>query len=187
MGGGTPISSRRVPPDTPRWGTAWKQSNADWYAHAFSVGVQGSCYPDRENFLDLDPDYTDAYGQPLVRITFDFQENERRLSAFCTAQAERIARATGAARLGRPNRPGSPYDTRLYQGTHITGGTILGEDPVTSVVSPNLQHWQAENLFVAGGSVFAHNAGVNPSELIGALALRLGDDLVKYVRTPSRL
>ena len=187
IGSGTPISSRRVPTGTPRWGSAWKQANADWYAHAFSVGLQGSCYPDRENFLDLDPDYTDAFGQPLVRITFDFQENERRLSEFCTARAEKIAHATGATLVGQPNRPGSPYDTRLYQGTHITGGTIMGGDPATGVVSPRLQHWHAENLFVAGSSVFPHNAGVNPSELIGALSLRLGDDLVKYVQRPSRL
>ena len=59
--------ARRTPPGTPRWGTAWKQATADWYAHSFSVGAQGSCYPHRENFLDLDPDYTDAFGLPLLR------------------------------------------------------------------------------------------------------------------------
>lgn len=187
VGSGAPISSRAAPPGTPRWGTAWKQANADWYAHAFGIGLQGTCYPHRENFLDLDPDYTDAYGQPLVRITFDFRDNERRMSAYCLAQAEKIARACGATivtpahgRLGR-------YDARLYQGTHVTGGTIMGRDPATSVVSPRLQHWDADNLFVASSSVFAHNAGFNPSELISALALRLGDDLVRYVQQPGRL
>ena len=39
---GRPISARHVPPGTPRWGTAWKQANADWYAHSFSVSVHGS-------------------------------------------------------------------------------------------------------------------------------------------------
>jgi len=45
----------------------------------------------------------------------------------------------------------------------------------------------AENLFVVGASAFAHNSGHNPTELVGALALRLGDDLVGYVRRPGRL
>jgi len=39
-----------------------KQANADWYAHAFQYSVHGSNYPHRENYLDLDPDYRDAYG-----------------------------------------------------------------------------------------------------------------------------
>ena len=187
VGSGLPIGSRSVPPGTPRWGTAWKQANADWYAHNFAVGVQGSCYPHRENFLDLDPDYTDAYGQPLVRITFDIRENERRMSAYCTTQAEKIARAMGATIVG-PGLPRTgPYDSRLYHGTHVTGGTIMGADPATSVVSPRLQHWDADNLFVAGASTFAQNAGFNPSEILAALTLRLGEDIVRYVRKPGRL
>jgi len=64
---------RHTPPGTPRWGSAWKKATADWYSHAFTVGAQGSCYPHRENFLDLDPDYSDVYGQPLLRMTFDFR------------------------------------------------------------------------------------------------------------------
>jgi len=187
IGSGSPISSRRLPPGTPRWGGAWKRANADWYAHAFGVGVQGSCYPHRENFLDLDPDYTDAYGQPLLRLTFDFQDNECRLSAYCTAQAEKIARAMGATIVGPAETRTGPYDARLYQGTHIAGGSIMGADPATSVVSPHLQHWDAENLFVASASVFTHSAGCNPSELLSALALRLGDDLIRYMARPGRL
>jgi gluconate 2-dehydrogenase alpha chain len=184
---GRPIISRRLPPDVPRWGSRWKKANADWYAHAFGIGVQGSCYPHRHNFVDLDPDYTDAYGQPLVRLTFDFRENEQRLSAYCTEKAHAIGRAMNATILGPAVPRTAPFDTRLYQGSHVTGGTIMGKDPATSVVSPRLQHWDAENLFVAGASVFAHNAGHNPTGPLAALALRLGDDLARYARTPGRL
>lgn len=187
LGSGTPIGTRSLPPGTPRWGTAWKQANADWYNHAFTVGVQGSCYPHRENFLDLDPDYTDAYGQPLVRINFDWRENERRLSAYCTGQAEKIVRAMGATIVGAANPRTAPFDARSYLGTHVTGGTVMGPEPATSVVSPRLQHWDAENVFVAGASVFAHNAGFNPSQLVAALSLRLGEDLVRYTQKPGRL
>jgi gluconate 2-dehydrogenase alpha chain len=77
---GRPIANRRLPPGTPAWGTKWKEANAAWYAHSFSVGAQGSCYPHIDNYLDLDPEYKDAYGQPLLRMTFDFRENETKMS-----------------------------------------------------------------------------------------------------------
>lgn len=184
---GRPIGVRRLPPGTPRWGSAWKRANADWYAHAFAIGVQGSCYPHRGNYLDLDPDYTDAFGQPLLRMTFDFRANEQKLSAYCTAQAERIARAMNATIVGPGIPRSAPFDSRLYQGTHVTGGTPMGADPTTSVVSPRLQHWDVDNLFVVGASVFPQNAGHNPTGPVAALALRLGDDLGHYLTKPGRL
>lgn len=184
---GRPIVSRRVPPGTPRWGTQWKQAAADWYGHSFSIGYQGSSYPHRENYLDLDPVYTDAYGQPLVRMTFDTRENEQRVSAFGTNKAAEIARAMGATILGPASPKKPPFDARVYQSTHITGGTIMGDNPATSVVSPRLQHWDAENLFVVGASVYPHNSGYNPTGPMAALALRLGDDLIRYLARPGHL
>jgi gluconate 2-dehydrogenase alpha chain len=93
----------------------------------------------------------------------------------------------GATVVGGVSRPGAAFETRFYNGTHVTGGTIMGPDPDTSVVSPRLQHWDAENLFVVGASVFAHNSGHSPTVLVGALALRLGDDLARYFARPGRL
>lgn len=184
---GRPIASRRVPPGTPRWGTKWKKANADWYAHSFGLSVQGSCYPNRANYLDLDPTYTDAYGQPLVRMTFDWRDNEVKMSEYVTKKMDEIAKNMGATLVGPAVPRKSPFDTQVYQTTHITGGTIMGADPRTSVVSPHLQHWDAQNLFVVGASVYPHNSGFNPTGPLSALALRLGDDLVRYVQKPAML
>jgi gluconate 2-dehydrogenase alpha chain len=63
----------------------------------------------------------------------------------------------------------------------------MGSDPATSVVSPHLQHWDAENLFIVGASTYPFNAGYNPTGPLGALALRLGDDLNRYVVRPRHL
>jgi len=185
--GGRPINSRRLPPGTPQWGTAWKKANADWYAHSMAMGIQGSCYPHRENYLSLDPSYTDAYGQPLLRMTFDFRDNELKMSEWVTRKMEDMAKAAGADIVGPAVPRKSPFDTRQYQSTHVTGGTVMGTDPKTSVVSPHLQHWDAQNLFVVGASVYPHNSGYNPTGPLAALALRLGDDLVRYVARPGML
>jgi gluconate 2-dehydrogenase alpha chain len=187
MFGGRPIKSRHVPPGTPRWGTAWKKANAEWYAHAMTLGIQGSCYPHRDNYLSLDPTYSDAYGQPLLRMTFDFRDNELKMTDYVTRKMADIAKAVGADIVGPAVPRKSPYDTRQYQSTHVTGGTIMGTDPKDSVVSPHLQHWDAQNLFVVGASVYPHNSGYNPTGPLAALALRLGDDLVRYVARPHEL
>ena len=100
---------------------------------------------------------------------------------------EAIAHATEAKIVGPAVPRKSPFDTRVYQSTHIVGGTVMGTDPRTSVVSPHLQHWDASNLFVVGASVLPHNSGYNPTGPVAALALRLGDDLVRYVAKPGRL
>jgi gluconate 2-dehydrogenase alpha chain len=184
---GRPISTRAVPPGTPRWGTAWKQATADWYAHGFTIAVHGSFYAHPENYLSLDPTYRDAFGQPLVCMTIDFRENELRMSRYLTEKAAEVAHATGATIVGPATPRTGPYDVRVYQSTHTTGGTVMGADPKTSVVSPHLQHWDAENLFVVGASVYPQNSGYNPTGPLGALALRLGDDLASYVSRPRHL
>jgi gluconate 2-dehydrogenase alpha chain len=184
---GRPIRRRITPPGTPRWGTAWKKATADWYAHSFGVGAQGSCYPHRENFLDLDPDYTDAYGLPLLRMTFDFRENEMRMSEWVTRKIGEICKAMSPDLMGAIKGYSGAFDTRDYQTTHITGGTIMGSEPHNSVVSAHLQHWDATNLFVVGASVYPHNSGYNPTGPLAALALRLGDDVLRYFERPGLL
>jgi len=67
-------------------------------------------------------------------------------------------------------KPGSHWDTRVYQSTHLTGGTIMGADPKTSVLNRYLQSWDVPNLFVMGASTFPYNMGYNPTGLLGALA-----------------
>ena len=184
---GRPIETRLVPPGTPRWGSAWKKATADWYPHSFTISVHGSCYSHPENYLSLDPTYRDAFGQPLVRMTFDFRDNELKMSEYVTKKADQLAHATDASIVGPAVPRKGPYDVRVYQTTHVTGGTAMGAHPETSVVSPHLQHWDAENLFVVGASVYPQNSGYNPTGPLGALALRLGDDIGRYVARPTRL
>ena len=136
MFGGRPIRGRRLPPGTPLWGTAWKQANTDWYAHSMDLNIQGSSYPHRANYLDLDPTYKDAFGLPLVRMTFDWQDNDQRMQEYVSARMTAIAEAVQPDFMGPPAIRRAPFDTRIYQSTHITGGTPMGADPASSAVSP---------------------------------------------------
>ena len=40
------------------------------------VGARAVATATRDNYLDLDPTYKDRHGRPLLRMTFDFPDNE---------------------------------------------------------------------------------------------------------------
>jgi gluconate 2-dehydrogenase alpha chain len=169
--GGRPIQQLMLPKDTPQWGAKWKQAVKDHYLYTVNVQTHGTVMSHRDNYLDLDPTYRDVYGQPLLRMTFDWKENDIRMTQFLAGKAKGIAEAMGAKSIEvKMKQFGEHYDTRVYQTTHNVGGAIMGEHPESSVVNRFLQSWDAHNVFVMGSSVFPQGIGYNPMGLAGALA-----------------
>lgn len=169
--GNGPVRGIPLPEGSPKWGSGWKQAVKDTYQHAGRIESQMSNMAYRNCFVDLDPTYRDAYGDPLLRMTLDWQENELKMSEFHGEKLKQIAKAMGATSFsGRILKRGDHWDTRSYQSTHINGGTSMGADPKTSVVNKYLQSWDVPNLFIQGANVFAHGISYNPTGLIGALA-----------------
>ncbi len=169
---GRPIESLSVPEAAPKWGAGWKKAARENYNHAFTIGTHGAVMSHRGNYLDLDPTYRDAYGRPLLRMTFDFAENELKMSDYLTDRATEIARATNPREIKVSRREG-PYSIVPYQTTHNTGGTIMGTTPAESVLNKYLQSWDLPNLFVTGASAFPQNPGYNPTGTVAALASAL--------------
>ncbi|MGE5492878.1 MAG: GMC family oxidoreductase [Actinomycetota bacterium] len=184
---GRPIEFHPTPPDTPKWGAAWKQAVVRHYNHTASLSIHGSSIASPRNYLDLDPTYKDAWGLPLLRMTFDFPENDLKMSAYITQKALEIGKAMGGKQVAGGPRKG-PYTITQYQTTHNTGGTVMGTDPATSVVNRYLQSWDVPNVFVIGASNFPQNASYNPTGTVGALAYWAADAIVKrYLKSPGAL
>lgn len=182
-----PVRSRPVPPDTPAWGGAWKRAVATYYNRAWGFSSQGSVMPYRGNYLDLDPTYRDAYGLPLLRMTFDWGPNERALSRYMARALEEIARELAPTHY-EVSEISERYSIVPYQSTHNTGGTIMGADPATSVVNPFLQSWDVPNVFAIGAGNFPHNSGYNPTGTVGALAYRAAAAITeRYLDRPGPL
>jgi len=187
MSHGRPIEFHPTPPGTPAWGSAWKRAVAAHYAHTSVLNIHGSSVSSRQNCLDLDPTYRDAWGQPLLRMTFDFPPNDLRLSAYVTDKAVAIGRAMGGRQVvGLPRK--GPYNSTQYQTTHNTGGTVMGTDPATSVVNRFGQSWDVPNVFMIGASNFPQNASYNPTATVGALAYWASQAITqRWVRLPGPL
>jgi len=185
---GRPIVGRLAPPGTPRWGHGWKEATAQWYNRAFTIHASGANFAHRDNYLDLDPTYRDKLGRPLLRMTYNFHDNDRKLSAFATGKAVEIAQAMNPTILGTPMPRRGNFHIVPYQSTHNTGGTIMGGDPKTSVVNRYLQSWDADNLFIIGASTFPQNPGHPPTGAVGALSYWAADAIThRYLKSPGPL
>ena len=185
--GARPIEVRPVPAGTPRWGSEWKKAAAKYFNRSFSITIQGACQSYRSNYLDLDPTYRDAYGLPLLRMTFDRHENETKMSVWLTNKAAEIAKAVGPAKMNVSPRTGK-YTIVPYQSTHNTGGAVMGADPATSAVNKYLQSWDVPNVFVVGASAFPQNGGYNPTGTVGALTFQALEAIkTKYLKRPGAL
>ncbi|QHE91897.1 GMC family oxidoreductase [Pandoraea fibrosis] len=169
--GGRPIKMTPTVPGTPSWGSKWKAGVADAYQRYMTIGISGSVMSYRDACLDLDPTYKDAYGVPLLRMTFDWHDNEYAMLGYMGDRMEEVGRAMNPEKVFRAIRKkGTHYDTRIYQSTHTTGGAIMGTNPSNSVVNKYLQSWDVSNVFVMGASAFPQNMGYNPTGVVAALA-----------------
>ena len=182
-----PIGYRPVPRGTPQWGKAWKAATAKWYQTAMSIGASGSVMANRYNYYDLDPTYRNAFGQPLMRMTFDYKENEHKMGRHAAQVINDIAKSMNPTRLNEATAR-TRWTVVPYQSTHNTGGTIMGTNPRDSALNKYLQSWDCYNLFVVGANVFPHNASYNPTGPVGALAYWTADAIKnRYLKNPGPL
>jgi gluconate 2-dehydrogenase alpha chain len=183
-----PIGYRPVPSGTPQWGKAWKAATKKYYQTAMNVGASGSVMANRYNYFDLDPTYRNAFGQPLMRMTFDYKENEHKMGRHAADVVNTIAKSMNPTAMNPATARVDPWTVVPYQSTHNTGGTIMGTNPRESVLNKYLQSWNCHNLFVVGANVFPHNSSYNPTGPVGALSYWTVDAIKnRYIKNPGPL
>jgi gluconate 2-dehydrogenase alpha chain len=171
------ISREALPPDLQRWGKPYKDHVRQWQ-HFGVVRIQPDTLPYAGHTLDLDPRYRDrsGLGQPVVRVTYDLRENERRLAGWMEGQAEEILRDMGASRTWR-----GPSFTGVGS-SHDLGGCRMGEDASVTVVDGDLRVHDTPGLYVFGGATFPTCPGINPTLTMWAVCYRAAERLVDRMR-----
>jgi gluconate 2-dehydrogenase alpha chain len=175
--------SMNPPPGVPRWGAAYRDFLATYFARHAALVAQTENLPYADQTIDLDPDVRDQWGLPAPRLTYDWRRpDELARVEFVHRKLEEVGRAMGATRVWRaPLGPGAP-------GAHHEGGTRMGSDPGTSVVNRYGQSWDIPNLFIVGSSTFPTMSGFNPTLTIQALAYMSADAIVnRYKKNPGPL
>jgi gluconate 2-dehydrogenase alpha chain len=69
--------------------------------------------------VDLDPTYTDKFGKQLLRFTFDWKDNDIKMSRYVTDKMLNAARAMNPKSIHVSVKTiGEHLDLRNYQTTH---------------------------------------------------------------------
>jgi choline dehydrogenase-like flavoprotein len=143
--------------------------------------VQGEDLAQGDNRIDLDPAVRDAWGFPAGRVTYRPHRHELAASAHASAIHEAVLADAGAKAVFSSTSPPQDHIDRhatvnpigiAPASRHIMGTTRMGDDPATSVVSPEQRLWDVDNVLICDSSVFATSSGYNPTLTLAALAHR---------------
>lgn len=151
------------------WGQQLREAMLDYNMYA-RITLVGEVLPHPENAVTLSG-LKDEYGMPIPKVSFSYQENDRKLYKHAIGEMNRLIGAMG----GTPEHVVS--DT-----AHLMGGCRMGRDPQTSVVNEYGQTHDIPNLFIAGASTFVTSGGANPTNTVMALAARTADKLIEAMQ-----
>lgn len=184
--GDAPIkSSSTIPQDTPTWGGKYKKNSLHYAYRSLQIWYTSTVMSYWHNYLDLDPNYKDNYGDPLIRVTNKLTDQEKNIAKFGIEKCNEIMKEMGADIIEDDEVP-ERFD-HSFTGGHYTGGVVMGEDPDTSAVNNYMQMWDVDNLFVVGGSAFPQFGSHHPTPTIGALAYRAAEGIEKYMNEGKQL
>ncbi len=172
-----------------RWGSEWKKAAVDWYDRVGRDRLCRRAHRLQDHYMDLDPTYKDHLGDPLLRLTLDWHDNERNMVGVRSSPKPSNSPAPWARKEIVPAPSYGRYDARALPiharaGRHDHGqvaGTLRWSTPYG-------QHWRSPNLFVMGASTFPQNPSGNPTLTAVALTYRAADAVVEsYLRHPGLL
>lgn len=183
--GNAPIQNNYVPQGTPSWGPDFKKQMLHYSNRIVTIMTQRGSMPTKYNYIDLDPVYKDAHGDPLLRLTLDYTDNDRAIDEMIVGKCVDILNEMGADIVEPTKIP--DHWTSYYLGLHVGGGAIIGADSETSALNNYSQMWDMENLFVCGANAFPHFGTTNPTNTIGALTYRATEGMIQYLQNGGGL
>jgi choline dehydrogenase-like flavoprotein len=155
------------------FGRGYKSAVKAAYPGYIQFTPYGEMLPNRESYVDLDPERKDKFGLPLARRHLQWGQNEERLFNDMVRWSLAILEKAGADILTVPSSPAP---------NHELGGCRMGNDPRSSVVNRDCRTHDVPNLYVVDGSVFPSASEKNPTLTIMALAARTAEHISGRMR-----
>jgi choline dehydrogenase-like flavoprotein len=155
---------------TPGFGKDFKKQLLQPGPWSVWLGTWAETLPYHENKISLDPQQKDRWGQPVVRITFDYHSNEQEMAKDAVINSQEMLHLAGFRNLRTYTHLRTPGSA-----IHEMGTARMGRDPKTSVLNGNNQLHDAPNVFVTDGSCMTSSGSQNPSLTYMALTARACD------------
>lgn len=141
------------------------------------IGAWAETLPYYDNQIILDKNKKDKWGLPLIRVNFEYHENEEAMKKDIKASAEEMLEKTGFI-----NIQGFSYNTPGGSAVHEMGTARMGRDPKTSVLNGYNQLHDCKNIFITDGSCMTSSATQNPSLTYMALTARACDYAIEELK-----
>lgn len=177
-GSGAQMDPMSVANSVPGFGSAYKRKVRERYPAQFWLHPFGEVLPRPENRVTVDESQTDRYGVPLMKISVEFGENERKMRHHMYEIAEELFHTMGAEIVPFNRDAHDPPGSSI----HEHGICRMGSDPKLSVLNQFNQMHEVDNVFVVDGSAFPSASEKNPTFTIMALAWRATDYLAEKMR-----
>lgn len=152
------------------YGAALKQQVKQQYGATITFALRGEMLPNKECYMDIDPEVKDKWGIPVARFHWKWSEHELKQIEHGLQTAKALFETMGATVSALP-----PAEKAILKGgqiIHEVGTTRMGASAQDSVTNQWGQTWDCPNLFVMDGGVFASNPHKNCTLTIMTLAMR---------------
>jgi choline dehydrogenase-like flavoprotein len=162
----------------PGFGASFKNAvrNGQW---SIQVGLWAECLARKENKVEIDKSRVDAWGVPVLKVSADWSDNEKKLWEDGRQQGAEMLEAAGAKDV-------HVYGQRSVPGfcIHEIGTARMGNDPKTSVVNRFNQAHDVSNIFVTDGACWVSSGCQNPTLTMMAITVRACDYIIhEYSKT----
>ncbi|MGJ7531455.1 GMC family oxidoreductase [Variovorax sp. GB1P17] len=148
-------------------------------SYVFLTG-EGEMIPNDATYCELHPSKTDQWGVPILSFRWEWGQNEVRQADHMRSTFSNVFRLLGGRTISEP--PGMPTGGGAI---HEVGGARMGTHPTNSVTDVFGKCWEAENVFLADGSVFASSPDKNPTLTILALSARCAQHIIDRAASGS--
>lgn len=159
------------------FGKEFKKSLTEPGPWTIFIGAWGETLPYADNRIWLDKEQKDQWGLPLVRVFFEYHENEINMRKDIKESAEEMLQKSGFQKVQQ-----FYYDLPPGSAVHEMGTARMGRDPKTSVLNGFNQMHDVKNVFITDGSCMTSSACQNPSLTYMALTARACDYAVSELK-----
>ena len=142
--------------------------------------MMGETIPKEESRVSLDPEKTDEWGIPLLRVNLDYDENDEKMLKDYFDQFSEMFKKAGFKNI-------RTSDSRQAPGLdiHEMGGVRMGKDPETSLLDKWNRFHNCKNVYVTDGACMTSTSTQNPSLTYMTLTARACDHAVRNFKKDS--
>ena len=164
------------------YGKKLKEDARRFYGSFMSYAGRGEMVPNDDCYLEIDDKVTDKWGIPVAKFHWKWSDYEIRQAAHMHKTFAELITEMGGTIRDEVDTTGKKAILPGGLIIHEVGGTIMGDNPKTTVCNEYSQTWDVKNLFITDGGPFCSNADKNPTLTIMALAWRSADYMMDEMK-----